>query len=112
MGKKDEVIGRLESEIAEKAADVSRERDAHQRMLQQVELKDKDLLLEQNKRKDLIKDYTKLKTLYKDLKSQYNFLVGKIGQNEGSKSPVVNVVDRKTSGSPPSKRKLKGTPAL
>ncbi|BAS98614.1 protein gamma response 1 [Oryza sativa Japonica Group] len=107
MGKKDEVIGRLESEIAEKAADVSRERDAHQRMLQQVELKDKDLLLEQNKRKDLIEDYTKLKTLYKDLKSQYNFLVGKIGQNEGSKSPVVNVVDRKTSGSPPSKRKLK-----
>uniref|UniRef100_A0A0E0LDI1 DNA endonuclease activator Ctp1 C-terminal domain-containing protein n=1 Tax=Oryza punctata TaxID=4537 RepID=A0A0E0LDI1_ORYPU len=107
MGKKDEVIRRLEREIAEKAADVFRERDAHQRLLQQVELKDKDLLLEQNKRKDLIEDYTKLKTLYKDLKSQYNFLVGKIDQNEGSKSPVVNLVDRKTSGSPPSKRKLK-----
>uniref|UniRef100_A0A0E0E3V9 DNA endonuclease activator Ctp1 C-terminal domain-containing protein n=1 Tax=Oryza meridionalis TaxID=40149 RepID=A0A0E0E3V9_9ORYZ len=107
IGNKDEVIRRLEREIAEKAADFSRERDAHQRLLQQVELKDKDLVLEQNKRKDLIEDYTKLKTLYKDLKSQYNFLVGKIGQNEGSKSPVVNAVDRKTSGSPPSKRKLK-----
>uniref|UniRef100_A0A0D9WS46 DNA endonuclease activator Ctp1 C-terminal domain-containing protein n=1 Tax=Leersia perrieri TaxID=77586 RepID=A0A0D9WS46_9ORYZ len=106
MGKS-EVIDQLEREIAEKAADVSRERDAHQRLLQQVELKDKDLLLEQNKRKDLIEDYTKLKTLYKDLKSQYNFLVEKIDHNESSKSPVDNVVDRKTFESPPSKRKLK-----
>ncbi|KAG8075290.1 hypothetical protein GUJ93_ZPchr0006g42724 [Zizania palustris] len=79
MGK-DELICRLEKEIAEKAADASREKDAHQRLLQQVELKDKDLLLEQNK---------------------------KINQNEGSKSPVDNLVSQKTSESPPSKRKLK-----
>ncbi|KAF0914194.1 hypothetical protein E2562_027610 [Oryza meyeriana var. granulata] len=108
MGKKDEVIRRLEREIVEKAADVSRERDAHQRLLQQVELKDKDLLLEQNKRRDLIEDYTNLKTFYKNLKSQYTFLTEKIDQNEGNKSPVDNPVGQKTvSGSSPSKRKLK-----
>ncbi|KAL5199651.1 hypothetical protein ABZP36_020854 [Zizania latifolia] len=106
MGK-DEVIRRLEREIVEKAADASRERDAHQRLLQQVELKDKDLLLEQNNQRGLIKDYTLLKTNYKHLKSQYTFLIGKIDQNEGSKSPVDNLVGQKTSESPPSKRKLK-----
>ncbi|KAG8094808.1 hypothetical protein GUJ93_ZPchr0012g19138 [Zizania palustris] len=106
MGK-DELIRRLEMEIAEKAADVLRERDAHQRLLQKVEIKDKDLLLEQNKRRDLIDNYTQLKTNYKHLKSQYTFLVGKIDQNEGSKVPLDNLVDQKTSESPPSKRKLK-----
>ncbi|KAL5225992.1 hypothetical protein ABZP36_012631 [Zizania latifolia] len=106
MGK-DKLIRRLETEIAEKAADVLRERDAHQRLLQQVEMKDKDLLLEQNKQRDLIDNYTQLKTNYKHLKSQYTFLVGKIDQNEGSKVRLHNLVDQKTSKSPPSKRKLK-----
>lgn len=105
--RKNEVINKLEREIGEKAADVSREKEVHQRLLQQMELKDKDLLLEQNKRKDLIEDYSQLKTNYKHLKSQYTFLIGKIDQNEGSKSPVDTLVDRKTSESPPSKRKLK-----
>ncbi|VAH73973.1 unnamed protein product [Triticum turgidum subsp. durum] len=110
--KKDEVIRRLEREIEEKAAEISREREAHQRLLQQLELKDKDILLEQNK-------FNHATTQYKHLKSEHNYLLGKIAEmegskidqnegsridlNEGSKSPV----NRKASGSPPSKRKLK-----
>ncbi|XP_006657131.2 protein gamma response 1 [Oryza brachyantha] len=108
LGKKDEVVRRLEREIAEKAADVSRERDAHQRLLEQVALKDKELLLEQNKRAEVIEDYTKLKTLYKELKSKYTFLTRKIDQNESSKSAFNNLAEQKSSSkSPPSKRKLK-----
>uniref|UniRef100_A0A453EA80 DNA endonuclease activator Ctp1 C-terminal domain-containing protein n=2 Tax=Aegilops tauschii subsp. strangulata TaxID=200361 RepID=A0A453EA80_AEGTS len=102
--KKDEVIRQLEREIGEKAAEISREREAHQRLLQQLELKDKDILLEQNK-------FNHATTQYKHLKSEHNYLLGKIAemegskidQNEGSKSPL----NRKASGSPPSKRKLK-----
>ncbi|VAH73972.1 unnamed protein product [Triticum turgidum subsp. durum] len=110
--KKDEVIRRLEREMGEKAAEISREREAHQRLLQQLELKDKDILLEQNK-------FNHATTQYKHLKSEHNYLLGKIAEmegskidqnegsridlNEGSKSPV----NRKASGSPPSKRKLK-----
>nr|CAB3470866.1 unnamed protein product [Digitaria exilis] len=105
--RKGEVIRRLQREIEEKAAEVTREREANQRLLQQVDLKDKDLLLEQSKRRDLIEDYTQLKTNYKQLKSQYNFLLGKIDQNEGSKSHVHIPVDKRNSESPPSKRKLK-----
>lgn len=112
--KKDEVIRRLEKEIGEKAAEISREREAHQRLLKQLELKDKNLLLEQNK-------FNHATTQYKHLKSEHNYLLGKIAEmegskidqnegskidlNEGSKSPV----NRKSSGSPPSKRKLTGT---
>ncbi|CAN6194353.1 unnamed protein product [Urochloa humidicola] len=105
--RKDEVVRRLQREIEEKAAEVAREREAHQRLLQQVDLKDKDLLLEQNKRRDLIEDYTQLKTNYKQLKSQYNFLLGKIDPNEGSKSHVGIPVDKRNTEIPPSKRKLK-----
>lgn len=110
--RKGEVIRRLQREIEEKAAEVTREREAHQRLLQQVDLKDKDLLLEQSKRRDLIEDYTQLKTNYKHLKSQYNFLLGKIDQNEGSKCHVDIPIDKRNSESPPSKRKLKGTAIL
>ncbi|KAF7035557.1 hypothetical protein CFC21_046404 [Triticum aestivum] len=104
--KKDEVIRQLEREIGEKAAEISREREAHQRLLQQLELKDKDILLEQNK-------FNHATTQYKHLKSEHNYLLGKIAEmegskidqnegsridlNEGSKSPL----NRKASGSPP-----------
>uniref|UniRef100_A0ACD5VNX0 Uncharacterized protein n=1 Tax=Avena sativa TaxID=4498 RepID=A0ACD5VNX0_AVESA len=94
--KKDEAIHRLQREIGEKDADISREREAHQQLQQQMELKDNDLLLAQNK-------VNLVTAKYKDLKSQYNHLLRKLDQNEGSKSPV----NQKTSGSPPSKRKLK-----
>jgi chromosome segregation ATPase len=97
--KKDEVIRQLKSEIGDKAAEISREREAHQLLLHQMESKDNDLLLAQNKANHVT-------TKYKDLRSQYSHLLKKkFEQNEGSKSPV----NRKTSGSRPSKRKLKGT---
>ena len=107
--RKGEVVRRLQMEIEDKAAELIREREAHQRLLQQVDLKDKDLLLEQSKRKDLIEDYTQLKTNYKNLKSQYTFLLGKIDQNEASKSPGDISVDTRNTEGHPSKRKLKGT---
>lgn len=106
--RKGEVVRQLQREIEEKAAEVVREREAHHRLQQQVDLKDKDLLLEQSKRRDLIEDYTQLKTNYKSLKSQYNFLLGKIDQHEGSKPPGDIPVDRRNTEIPPSKRKLKG----
>lgn len=105
--RKGEVVRQLQREIEEKATEVIREREAHQRLLQQVDLKDKDLLLEQSKRRDLIEDYTQLKTNYKHLKSQYTFLLGKIDQHEGSKPPGDIPVERRNTESPPSKRKLK-----
>ncbi|KAL6602990.1 hypothetical protein ACP70R_043351 [Stipagrostis hirtigluma subsp. patula] len=105
--RKGEVVRRLERELEEKAAEAAREREANQRLLQQVELKDKEVLLEQSKRRDVIEDYTQLKTNYKQLKSQYTFLLGKIEQNEGPKSHVVTPVNRTSPESPPSKRKLK-----
>ncbi|XP_047060860.1 protein gamma response 1-like [Lolium rigidum] len=96
--KKDEVIRRLQREIGEKAAEISREREAHQQLLlQQMESKDNDLALEKN-RVNLVT------ARYKDLKSQYNHLLAKLDQNEGSKSPVNS---KSSSASPPSKRKLK-----
>ncbi|KAK1662340.1 hypothetical protein QYE76_050499 [Lolium multiflorum] len=86
--KKEEVIRQLQRE----AAEMSREREAHQQLLlQQMESKDNDLALEKNK-VNIVTDR------YKDLKSQYNHLLAKLDQNEGPKS---------SSGSPPSKRKLK-----
>ncbi|KAM0868565.1 hypothetical protein ACQ4PT_041246 [Festuca glaucescens] len=92
--KKDEVIRRLQRE----AAEMSREMEAHQqRLLQQMELKDTDLALEKN-RVNLVT------ARYKDLKSQYNHLLAKLDQNEGSKSPVNS---KSSSRSPQSKRKLK-----
>ncbi|CAD6336282.1 unnamed protein product [Miscanthus lutarioriparius] len=105
--RKVEVVRQLQREIEEKAAEVVREREAHHRLLQQVDLKDKDLLLEQSKRRDFIEDYTQLKTNYKHLKSQYTFLLGKIDQHEGSKPPGDIPVDRRNTEIPPSKRKLK-----
>nr|ACN34840.1 unknown [Zea mays] len=102
-----EVVRQLQREIEEKAAEVVREREAHQRLQQQVDLKDKNLLLEQSKRRDLIEDYTQLKTNYKHLKSQYTFLLGKIDQHEGSKPPEDIPADRRNTESPPSKRKFK-----
>ncbi|GJN38824.1 hypothetical protein PR202_gb27900 [Eleusine coracana subsp. coracana] len=105
--RKGEVIRRLEREIEEKAAEVAREREAHQRLLLQVELKDKDLVLEQSKQKGMVADLTKLKTDYKHLKSQYTYLLGKIDRNQGSKSLVGTSMDQKGTESPPSKRKLK-----
>ncbi|KAE8776104.1 protein gamma response 1 [Hordeum vulgare] len=108
---KDEVIRRLKREIGERAAENSSEREAHQQLLHQLELKDKDLLLEQNK-------FNHATTQYKHLKSEHNYLLGKIAEmegskidqnegskidpSEGSKSPV----NRKSCGSPPSKRKF------
>ncbi|XP_062178543.1 protein gamma response 1-like [Phragmites australis] len=105
--RKGEVVRRLEREIEEKAAELAKGREVHQRLLQQVEMKDKDLIIEQSKRRDLIEDYTQLKTNYKHLKSQYTFLLGKINQNEGSKFPVGIPVDGKSFESSPSKRKIK-----
>lgn len=91
---KEEVIHRLQRE----AAEMSRERDAQQQLLlQQMESKDNDLALEKNK-------VNLVTARYKDLKSQYNHLLAKLDQIEGSKSPVNS---KASSGSPPSKRKLK-----
>ncbi|XP_047061089.1 protein gamma response 1-like [Lolium rigidum] len=91
---KDEVIRRLQRESAE----MSREREAQQQLLlQQMESKDNDLALEKNK-------VNLVTARYKDLKSQYNHLLAKLDQIEGSKSPVNS---KASSGSPQSKRKLK-----
>ncbi|KAI5005485.1 hypothetical protein ZWY2020_032728 [Hordeum vulgare] len=86
--KKDEVVHRLEREIGEKDAEISRNKFNH------------------------------ATTQYKHLKSEHNYLLGKIAEmegskidqnegskidpSEGSKSPV----NRKSCGSPPSKRKF------
>lgn len=105
--RKGDMVRQLQMEIEDKVAELVREREAHQRLLQQVDLKDKDLLLEQSKRKDLIEDYTQLKTNYKHLKSQYTFLLGKIDQDEGSRSPGDISVDTRNTEGLPSKRKLK-----
>jgi splicing factor 4 len=107
--RKGEAVRCLEREREEKAAEVAREREAHQRLLLQVELKDKDLVLEQSKRQGLIEDFTKMKTDFKHLKSQYTFLLRKIDQNQGSKLLVGTSGDQKGPESHPSKRKLKGT---
>jgi len=105
--RKGEVVRQLQREIEEKAAEVVRVREAHHLLLQQVDLKDKGLLLEQSKRRDLIEDYTQLKTNYKHLKSQYTFLLGKIDHHEGSKPPGDIPVDTRNTEGPPSKRKFK-----
>ncbi|PNT75637.1 hypothetical protein BRADI_1g36000v3 [Brachypodium distachyon] len=105
--KKYEVIRRLEREIGEKAAEITRKGEDHQRLLQQMELKDKEFLLEKNRSRDLIEELNKSKIKYKSLKSQYNHATRKLDQIEGSKSHMDALVDRRSSGSPPSKRKLK-----
>ncbi|OAY86047.1 Protein gamma response 1, partial [Ananas comosus] len=75
----EEIVKELKKQLEEKSNEVAQGKELLQRLLKQIELKDQSMLAEQRKRRDLVEDFNTLKTNYKQLKSQYNFLLGKIG---------------------------------
>ncbi|TVU08166.1 hypothetical protein EJB05_41557 [Eragrostis curvula] len=85
----------LEREIEEKAAEVAREREAHQRLLRQVELKDTDLVLEQSKQRALIEDYTQLKTKYKQLEREIEEKAAEVAREREAHQRLLQQVEMK-----------------
>ncbi|KAG1326780.1 putative protein gamma response 1 [Cocos nucifera] len=107
MEKNEEIIAELKRQLEQKTSEIAEGKELQQRLLQQIELKDPKLLVEQGKRRVLIEDYSKLKESYKHLKSQYCFLVGKIGDTADKQHHPERMEDEKASPRPPlNKRSL------
>ncbi|XP_010913939.1 protein gamma response 1 [Elaeis guineensis] len=100
MDKNEEIIVELKRQLEQMTSEIAEEKELQQRLLQQIELKDQKLLVEQGKRRVLIEDYSKLKESYKHLKSQYCFLVGKIGDTTDKKHHPGRMEDEKASPRP------------
>ena len=73
----EEKINELQVDLSDSTNDMSKERDLYQKALKQIESKTVELLAERTKRKDHF-------DAYKRLKSQYNFLLKKLGLPEES----------------------------
>ncbi|XP_073001844.1 protein gamma response 1 [Typha latifolia] len=79
LKRNEQTIAELKRQLDQKTDEVAERKESQKGLLQQMELNDQKLLFEETKRRDVIEDFNKLKTSYKHLKSQYTFLVGKIG---------------------------------
>ncbi|KAI0502353.1 hypothetical protein KFK09_017301 [Dendrobium nobile] len=69
----------LLEQLVQKVNEVVKAKEHEEDLLQQIELKDQKIEVELNKKKCLFEECNKLKTNYKHLKSQYNFLISKLG---------------------------------
>ncbi|PKA62896.1 Protein gamma response 1 [Apostasia shenzhenica] len=89
-----EQLGQKNSEIAETM-------DAEKKLMEQIELKDQKIIAEQSKRKSLFEEFNKLKTNYKELKSQYSFLICKLGNEKRNMPSTERMQAEKISPKPP-----------
>ncbi|KAH0458082.1 hypothetical protein IEQ34_013397 [Dendrobium chrysotoxum] len=69
----------LLEQLVQKVNEVVKAKELEEDILQQIELKDQKIEVELSKKKSLFEECNKLKTNYKHLKSQYNFLISKLG---------------------------------
>lgn len=72
--KKGEVV-QLQEQLRQKTEEMAKGKGLEEKLLQQINLKDQELLAEQNKRKEATTQFSKLKNSFKELKSQYEFLL-------------------------------------
>ncbi|XP_008787266.2 protein gamma response 1 [Phoenix dactylifera] len=100
MERNEEIIAELRRQLEQKTREIAEEKELQQKLLQQIEVKDQKLFVEQGKRRALIEDFSKLKESYRHLKSQYYFLVGKIGDTTDKKYHPERMEDERASPRP------------
>ncbi|XP_011087376.1 protein gamma response 1 isoform X1 [Sesamum indicum] len=71
-----EKVDKLQKSLSERTQESSEGMELHGKLLQQIEVKDSELLSEKRKKRDVI-------AAYKRLKSQYNYLLKKYAQETG-----------------------------
>lgn len=81
----EEMIANLKEQLGQKSNELTEGKNLQAKLLQQIDLKDQNLLAEQSKRKILFEEFNKFKDSYKHLKSQYNFLLSKISDSKEHK---------------------------
>ncbi|KAL0397543.1 UNVERIFIED_CONTAM: hypothetical protein Scaly_0202700 [Sesamum calycinum] len=72
----EEKVDKLQKSLSERTHESSEGMELHGKLLQQIEVKDSELLSEKRKKRDVI-------AAYKRLKSQYNYLLKKYAQETG-----------------------------
>lgn len=85
LERNEEIIANLKEQLGQKFDELVEAKRLQAKLLQQIDIKDQSLLTEQSKRKVLFEEFTKFKDNYKHLKSQYNFLLSKIGDSKEHK---------------------------
>jgi len=95
-----DTIANLKEQLSQKSDEIGEGRKLQEKLLQQIDLKDHNLLVEQSKRKCLFEEFNKFKDSYKHLKSQYNFLLSKIGDSKENKPHPDRMEEEKDSRSP------------
>ncbi|EXB40713.1 hypothetical protein L484_007296 [Morus notabilis] len=68
----EEKVNELQADLRSRKNEMTKASDLYKKSLEQIELKTSELLVEKKKRRDVI-------NAYKTLKSQYNYLCGKLG---------------------------------
>lgn len=80
-----EIIANLKEQLGQKSGEVADGKKLQEKLLQQIDIKDQNLLAEQSKRKVLFEEFNMFKDSYKHLKSQYNYLLSRIGDSNEHK---------------------------
>ncbi|KAK8936529.1 Protein gamma response 1 [Platanthera zijinensis] len=103
--KKEQLLSRCQLEkkefleqLMQKINEAVKAKEVEEGLLHQIEVKDKKIEVELNRKKTLFEDCNKLKTNYKHLKSQYNFLLSKLGKGLEN-SPHTNIKEDEKSSS-------------
>ncbi|CAA0808891.1 Protein gamma response 1 [Striga hermonthica] len=79
-------VNKLQNCLSERTVESCEGEELHAKLLQQIEVKDSELLAEKNKKRDVI-------TAYKKLKSQYNYLLKKYALTSEAAVPLEKMKD-------------------
>lgn len=77
----EEKVNELQADLRSRASEMTEASNLYEKSLEQIESKAAELLVEKKKRRDVI-------DAYKKLKSQYNYLCGKLGPKGSMLSPL------------------------
>eukprot|EP00268_Persea_americana_P047762 TRINITY_DN50025_c0_g1_i1.p1 TRINITY_DN50025_c0_g1~~TRINITY_DN50025_c0_g1_i1.p1 ORF type:complete len:483 (+),score=139.71 TRINITY_DN50025_c0_g1_i1:128-1576(+) len=94
--KKGEVV-QLQEQLRQKTEEMAKGKGLEEKLLQQINLKDQELLAGQNKRKEATTQFLKLKNSFKELKSQYEFLLKRSCLTMENKIPHDRMEEEKNS---------------
>ncbi|KAL5705864.1 hypothetical protein ACHQM5_024100 [Ranunculus cassubicifolius] len=87
-------LAELQSQLTQKAEEVTAGLELQKHLWQQIELKDIEITTEKKKRRDVVDSYKKLK-------SQYNFLCNKFGLNTENSLPNSRMEEESFTSKPP-----------
>lgn len=90
-------VVQLQEQLRQKTEEVAKGKDLEEKILQQIKLKDQELLAEQNKSKEATTKFVKLKRSFKELKSQYQFLLKRSCLTMENKIPSDRTEEEKNS---------------